>query len=471
MKLNELTIDQAQEGLFRGDFSSVELVRACLARIKKADSRIKAFITVCEKKALNQAREADQQLRKGIKKRLLGIPVAFKDLFVTEGIKTTAGSQVLADFIPQYDATVVRRFKEAGAIVVGKTNLDAWGHGSSGENSAFGATRNPWNQEYVPGGSSSGSGAALAAGMCLAATGTDTGSSIRLPASFCNLVGMKNTYGRVSRFGVIAMASSFDCPGCLTKTVKDQAAILEIISGQDGADATMPDQKVPDYSRILSQETGSLKIGLPKEYFNRGIDNEVGDLVKKAIRKIIDLSGGEIIPVSLPHTKYAMPCYYILVPSEISSNLARYDGIRYGRGRDKFGDEAKRRIMLGTYALSAGYYDAFYLKAQKIRTLIKRDFEKVFSKVDVIMAPTSPTLPFKLGEKTNDPLAMYLSDILVCPVNIAGIPALNLPVGFSKNGLPVGMQIIGSQFSEEKLLRIGYTYEQATEWYKIKPKI
>jgi aspartyl-tRNA(Asn)/glutamyl-tRNA(Gln) amidotransferase subunit A len=470
MKLNELTIKEAKKGLEGGKFSSVELTKACLNRIKQADSKIKAFITVCEKEALETAQKADEFFGKDVKKPLLGIPIAVKDLFLTKGIRTTAGSKVLENYFPQYDSTVVRRLKEAGAIIVGKTNLDAWGHGSSGENSDFFPTKNPWNFEHVPGGSSSGSGAALAASMCLAATGTDTGSSIRLPASFCNLVGLKSTYGRVSRHGVIAMASSFDCPGCLTQTIEDQARVLGVIAGQDEYDAAMPPEPVPNYLKFLGQKINGLKIGLPKEYFGKGISHEVRGAVKKAIEKLVS-QGARAVDVSLPHTEYAMACYYILVPSEISSNLARFDGLRYGQTREKFGAEAKRRIMLGTYALSAGYYDAYYRKAQKVRALIKKDFEQAFKKVDLLVGPNSPTPAFKLGEKVDDPLAMYLSDILVCPVNIAGIPGLNVPCGFSSTGLPIGMQIIGPQFSEGLILKAAHQYEQATPWHQRKPKL
>ena len=474
MKLNELTIKEAQEGLRKKDFSSTELVRACLRRIKEVDPKVNAFITVDEKGAIEQAKDCDRLIaasRRDIfeTKPLLGIPIAFKDLFSTKDLRTTAGSKIINDYFPPYDATVVRKLKEAGVVVLGKTNEDAWGHGSSGENSDHGPTRNPYDLSRVPGGSSSGSGVAVATGECFCATGTDVGSSVRLPAAFCNLVGIKPTYGRVSRYGIIAMASSFDTIGHLTKTVWDNAKILEITAGKDPYDATTMSVRVPKYTTELKRGIKGLKIGIPKEYFVSGVDKKIEKLTFSAIKKIEAL-GAKIKSVSLPHTEYAMACYYILVPSEISSNLARFDGIRYGLSRETFGDEAKRRIMLGTFTLSAGYYDAYYLKAQKVRTLIKRDFDEAFKKVDIIIAPASPTMPWPLGEKIDNPLQMYLSDVFLCPVNIAGVPSLNLPCGFI-NGLPVGMQIIGPQFREDLLFQAGFAYEQETQWYKTKPKI
>lgn len=470
MKLNELTLFAASEGLKKGQFSSVELTKACLVRIRQVEPQINAFITVCEKEALAQAKEADSALKRSEKKPLLGIPIGVKDLFLTKGIKTTAGSQALANFIPPYDATTIKKLKEAEVVILGKTNQDAWAHGSSGENSDFGNTHNPWQLDYTPGGSSSGSGAAVAASQCLAALGTDTGGSIRLPASFCGVVGMKPTYGRVSRYGIVAMASSLDSPGCLTKTVTDQAMMLQVMAGADPHDATTLPAPVPDYQQFLGQEIKDLKIGLPKEYLGEGTTPEVKKIFEKALKEMERL-GARLVEVSLPHTQYAMSCYYIIVSSEISSNLARYDGIRFGFDRSQFGDEAKRRIMLGTYSLSAGYYDAYYLKAQKVRTLIKQDFEKAFAKVDVLLAPTSPTPPFKLGEKVDDPLTMYLSDVLACPINLAGLPSLNVPGGFTSANLSVGLQIIGPQLSEGLLLKIGFAYEQATGWYEKKPSL
>lgn len=477
MDLNELTIKEVQKGLREKKFSAVELTKACLAQIKKLNPRINAFITVCEKEALEEAKKADEQfnnltIEQSSNYPLLGIPIALKDLFSTKEIRTTAASKVLADYIPVYDATVVKKLKNAGAIIIGKTNCDAWAHGSSGENSDFGPTKNPWNKEYVPGGSSSGSAAALSAEMCLAATGTDTGGSIRLPASFCNLVGLKPTYGRVSRTGIIAMASSLDSIGHFTKTVEDSALLLNITAGKDELDATTPEVPVPDYTKSLKKGIKGLKIGLPKQYFVEGTDVNVKNLMEKAIA-VLENEGAKI--VELPHTKFANPCYYIIQPAEVSSNLARYDGIRFGRGREFFGDEAKRRIMLGTFTLSAGYYEAYYKKAMQVRTLVKKDFEEAFnpstsSGCDAIITPVSPTPPWKLGEKVDNPLKMYLSDIFTITANLAGIPALSVPIGFV-NGLPVGMQILGPQFSEELLFQVGYAYEKETQWHKVKPNI
>lgn len=472
MKLNQLTISQAKKGLKEKKFSSLELVNACLSQIEKNDSKINAFITVCKKEALDKAKWADKQLNNQTIEQsntypLLGIPIALKDLFSTKDIKTTVGSKILADYIPVYDATVVKKLKDAGAVIIGKTNLDAWAHGSSGENSDFGPTKNPWNQDYVPGGSSSGSAAALAADMCLAAAGTDTGGSIRLPASFCNVVGLKPTYGRVSRYGIVAMASSLDSIGHFTKTVEDSALLLNITAGNDAFDATTPQKEVPDYMKNLKKGVKGIKIGVPKEYFTEGLDQRIKSEIEKALKKYDEL-GAEIISISLPHTEYANACYYIIQPAEVSSNLARYDGIRFGSARQNFGDEAKRRIMLGTFTLSAGYYEAYYKKAMQVRTLIKQDFDAAFQKIDAIIAPVSSTPPWKLGEKVDDPLEMYLSDIYTVTANLAGIPGLTVPSGFI-NELPVGMQILGPQFSEELLFRIGYAHEQETQWHKEKP--
>jgi aspartyl-tRNA(Asn)/glutamyl-tRNA(Gln) amidotransferase subunit A len=472
MLLNQLTIKEAKKGLKEKNFSSVELVEACLEQIRKHDKKINAFITVCEKEALEEARKADKLFHQPpvtSHQSLLGVPIAIKDLYLTKGIKSTAGSKVLNDYLPQYDATAVKRLKEAGAIIIGKTNLDAWAHGSSGENSDYGLTKNPWNLKYVPGGSSSGSAAALAASMCLASTGTDTGGSIRLPASFCNLVGLKPTYGRVSRYGVVAMASSLDSIGHFSRCVFDAALILNLTAGHDPHDATTPPKEVPDYTREIEKGIKGFKFGLPSEYFDKGLDEKVKRVVEEAIKNLVEL-GGRFIKISLPHTEYALAAYYIIQPSEVSSNLARYDGIRYGFPREKFADEAKRRIMLGTFSLSAGYYEAYYLKAMKVRTLIKKDFDMAFSKVDVIIAPVSPTPPFKIGEKAEDPLKMYLSDILTVTANLAGIPVLSVPAGFV-DGLPVGIQFLGPQFSEESLFQAAYAYEQATDWQQRRPKL
>lgn len=472
INLNQLTITEALRGLREKKFSSVELTKACLEQIAKHDSKINAFITVDEKGALEQAKRADDLASKALSLQgypLLGIPIALKDIFLTKGLKTTAASKVLENYIPQYDATVVKKLKTAGAVILGKTNLDAWAHGSSGENSDFGPTLNPWNRERVPGGSSSGSAAALASDMCLAATGTDTGGSIRLPASFNNLVGLKPTYGRVSRYGIIAMASSLDSIGHFTKTVEDSALILNTTAGRDNMDATTPNVAVPDYKNSLGEDIKGLRIGLPKEYFGEGLEKNVKEKTMEAV-KVLEKLGAKIEEISLPNTEYANACYYIIQPSEVSSNLARYDGIRFGNPRDSFGQEAKRRIMLGTFTLSAGYYDAYYRKAMQVRTLIKQDFDKAFEKVDAIITPVSPTPPWKLGEKIDDPLKMYLSDVFTVTTNLAGIPGLSVPAGFVDD-LPTGIQILGPQFSEEKLFQIGFAYEQATQFYKQKPNI
>lgn len=471
MNLTELTIKQLIEGYKNKSFSVTEVVKAYLERTHKINPELNVFITVLEKEAKEQAQKADRIIsNEGIRANsLLGIPIALKDLYLTKGIRTTAGSKVLDNYIPQYDATTVKKLKDAGAIIIGKTNCDAWAHGSSGENSDYGPTLNPWNKEYVPGGSSSGSAVSVAAGLSAASTGTDTGGSIRQPASFCNVVGLKPTYGRVSRYGIVAMASSFDSIGHFTKTVEDNAIFLNVTSGQDEMDATTSPVEAPDYTSSLKKGVKGIKIGLPKEYFIKGAAPEIKDAVKKAI-KILEEKGAQIVEVSLPHTEYAMATYYIIQPAEVSSNLARYDGIRFGSARQSFEDEAKRRIMLGTFTLSAGYYEAYYKKAMQVRTLIKKDFEDAFSKVDAIIAPVSPTLPWKFGEKVDDPLKMYLSDVFTVTANLAGIPGLSVPCGFV-NGFPVGFQILGPQFSEELLYQVGYAYEQETRWYLSKPSL
>lgn len=465
MRLNNLTIKKARQGLKKREFSSEELVSACLEQINA--SNLNAFITVCEKEALTKAKEADKLIEDGQNLPLLGIPIAVKDIYCTKGIRTTAALRVLDDYIPQYDATVITKLKAAGAIIIGKTNCDAWAHGSSGENSDFGPTKNPWNEEHVPGGSSSGSAVSVASGMAIAATGTDTGGSIRLPASFTNTVGLKPTYGRVSRYGIIAMASSLDTIGHFTKTVEDSAIFLNVTAGQDKKDASTPPQTIPDYEKGLSGDIKGLKIGVPKEYFIEGLDKRIKENIENAI-KFYEKSGAKIAEISLPYTDSAIACYYILQPAEVSSNLARHDGIRYGNPRGDFGQEAKRRIMLGTFTLSVGYYDAYYKKAMKIRTLILQDFDNAFKKVDAIITPTSPTLPWKFGEKVNDPLKMYLSDAFTVTANIAGIPGLAIPTGFI-DGLPVGMQILGPHFSEDLLFKLGNFYEKSHDFYKQTP--
>ncbi len=456
---------------------TVELTELFLKRAHELNKKLNCYITISDDFAIKQAKKVDQLIADNQPLApLAGIPIAIKDLFSTRGIRTTAASKILEDYIPPYDATVVTRLKESNTVFIGKTNLDAWGHGSSGENSDFEPTLNPYDLERVPGGSSSGSAAALAASCCLVATGTDTGGSIRLPASFCNLVGLKPTYGRVSRYGVIAMTSSLDSIGHITKTVYDNALVLNVTAGQDDFDATTLSNPPEDYTKDIDRGVKGLKIGLPSQYYEK-LDEKIKNLIFEAVKKLENL-GAKIVDISLPYTEYGVATYYIIQPSEVSSNLARYDGIRFGHDRSKFQAEAKRRIILGTYTLSAGYYDAYYLKAMKVRRLIREDFVKAFSKVDALICPVSPTLPFKFGEKVDDPLAMYLSDIYTVNANLAGVPSLALPCGFiegpsisSGQGLPVGMQIIGPDFSEKLIYQLGYAYEQETKWYESKPKL
>lgn len=455
-----LTIEETQKGLADKKFTCVDLVDTYLDNINKHNKELNIFLTITEDSAYKQAKEGDQFIRDNKDpfelKPLLGVVVAYKDLFLTKGVRTTASSKVLENFIPTYSATSVKRIGGAGAIMIGKTNNDAWGHGSSGENSDFGPTKNPWNKDYVPGGSSSGSAAALAANMALISTGTDTGSSVRLPAVFCNLFGLKPTYGAVSRYGVIAMASSLDTVGNFARCTRDVKQIFETIKGEDGHDGTVVK------AEYLSPKA-KMRVGIPKEYFVEGVDPEVKKAVMEAA-KVYEKEGVELVEVSLPHTKYAISIYYIVMPAEVSSNLGRYDAVRYGNGRNSFGDEAKRRIMLGSYVLSAGYYDAYYLKAMKVRSLLIKEFDQAFEKVDAIIAPVSPTPPFKLGEKTNDPLQMYLADIFTVSANLAGIPGLAVPCGFTKNGLPLGFQLMGPRFSENVLFELGKLYEKATDY-------
>ncbi len=468
--LYKLNLKQAREGLKNKDFSSVELTRSCLDQISKTNDKLNAFITVMEDVAIKAAEEADSQLASQGQalraKPLLGIPISLKDMFNAKGIKTTAGSNVLSDYISPYDSTVVRKLKEAGAIIIGKTNQDAWAHGSSGENSDFKATKNPWSLEHVPGGSSSGSSVAVAANMAFAAMGTDTGGSIRLPASFTSTVGLKPTYGRVSRYGVISMASSHDSIGHFAKNVEDSALLLQVTAGHDPMDGTSSRKEVPNYSDTLGNGLKGIRVGVDPEFHSEHIESETLSLLAKAYNTIKNLmeSSDDFIPnISLPHSKAATAAYYIIQPSEVSSNLARYDGIRYGQNRNAFGEEAKRRIMLGTHALSSGYYDQYYNKASRIRSLLIQDYKKAFEKVDVTIAPVSPTPPWKLGEKVNDPLKMYLSDIFTVTANLAGLPAISIPIGFTKSGLPVGMQIIAPHFREELLFQLGHAYEQETQ--------
>lgn len=466
----KLTIKDAISLIASKQLKAAELVSACLDRAQKFNKKLNSFLTITADYARAQAEKIDKLITDNQKlPELAGTPIALKDLYSTKDIKTTAGSKVLANYTPVYDATTVTKLKDAGVAIVGKTNLDAWGHGASGENSDFGPSRNPFDQSRVPGGSSSGSAIAVATGASLFAMGTDTGGSIRFPASFCNLVGMKPTYGRVSRYGVIAMASSLDTMGHFTKTVYDNALVLNVTVGADSFDATASQAPAEDYTRGIDRGVKGLKIGIPREYF-QNLSKDIKEKVLSAVR-ILEKSGAIINnSISLPHTEYGVACYYLIQPSEVSSNLARYDGIRFGYGRQNFGAEAKRRIILGTFALSSGYYDAYYAKAMKVRRLIREDFVKVFSKVDALICPVSPTLPFKLGEKVSDPLSMYLSDIFTVNANLAGVPSLAVPCGFVQN-LPVGFQLIGPDFSEKLLYRVAYTYEQETKWYQRTPKL
>ncbi|MBI2639067.1 Asp-tRNA(Asn)/Glu-tRNA(Gln) amidotransferase subunit GatA [Candidatus Peregrinibacteria bacterium] len=487
MSLSTLTIHEAAAGLRAKKFSSVELTKACLERIKKLEPTVKAFTLVTEETALEQARQADKTLnpQPSTPNHLHGIPVALKDVFCTEGIRTTACSNILKNFVPPYDATAVKRLKAVGMVLLGKTNTDEFTCGASTETSCFGTSKNPWDPARTPGGSSGGSAAAVASDECIYALGTDTGGSIRQPAAYCGITGLKVTYGRVSRFGVISMASSLDTIGPMAKDVEDAAIIMNVIAGHDEYDSTTPEVKVPDYTESLqAKDLKGLRIGLPKEYFIPGMDPEVEAFVRQAVEQLKKL-GATVREISLPHSKYGLAVYYVLCPSEVSANMARYDGIRYGPGPSKegedlyeyylnsrgegFGDEMKRRIMIGTYALSSGYYDAYYLKAQKVRTLVKRDFEKAFKEVDVIVTPTTPATAFKIGENSADPVKMYLEDIFTVSVNIAGMPALAIPCGISKAGLPIGMQIIGPQFEEPRLLKVGAAFQRVTDWHKKKP--
>lgn len=462
------SIGEIQRGYREKKWSVTQVTKACLSRVEKLDGRIKAFLTVVSDRALERAEELDRELAKDQKvldqKPLFGIPYAAKDLFSTKGIRTTTGSKVLENYLPAYDATVIGRLDESGAVLIGKTNQDAWAHGTSGENSDFFPTHNPWDLNCVPGGSSSGSAAAVASRMVPFALGTDTGGSIRCPASFCGVTGLKPTYGRVSRYGVIAMASSLDSVGHISLSVEDAARVLTVTAGRDPHDATTPEREVPSYLKGLDNPIGGLKVGVPKEYLSQGVLPEVRLIVEKALAKLEEL-GAKAVEVSLPHTSEALAVYYIVQPAEVSSNLARYDGIRFGNGRERFGKEAKRRIMLGTYILSAGYYEAYYRKAMQVRTLICQDFQEVFGGVDVLIGPVMPHGAFRLEEKVEDPLSLYLEDVLTVPVNLAGLPALAVPCGFEEKGLPVGLQIIGPQFSEDLLFRVGHAYQKVTDWH------
>ncbi len=467
--LNNLSLQQAKQLLRQKKATSLELTRFYLERIKKLEPKISAFITVCEKEAQDQAKKADELLSQGDKKPLLGIPISVKDNFNTIGIQTTASSKVLESYIPPYDATVVASLKRAGAVIVGKTNMDAWAHGSSTETSDFGPTKNPWNIKTLPGGSSGGSAASVAADEVVASIGSETAGSIRQPAAWCGVVGLKPTYGRVSRYGVVAMGSSLDSPGPITKTVEDSAMILNILAGKDKFDATTSPNIVEDYSKNLNKNISGLKIGISSKYFKK-CESEVEKKVEQAL-KVFEELGAKIQEIKLFDPQYAIAVYTIIQRAEVSSNLARYDGIRYGNGRSKFGEEAKRRIMLGTYALSAGYYDQYYNKAQKVRTLIIEDFKKAFKQVDVIVGPTSPSTALPLGASKGHPMFGEMADILVEPSSIAGLPGINVPCGFSREDLPVGMQIIGPQFSESIILNVANQFEKNTDFHKVKPKL
>jgi aspartyl-tRNA(Asn)/glutamyl-tRNA(Gln) amidotransferase subunit A len=485
LKLYDLTIHQAHDLLKRKEASSLELTKAVLKRIAEVEEKVGAIVSITEDLALSQAEQADERISDGDFSPLIGIPALIKDNMCTKGIRTTCSSRMLENFVPPYDAMVVEKLKEAGMVMVGKTNMDEFAMGSSTENSALFPTHNPWGLDRVPGGSSGGSAVGVATDEAIYALGSDTGGSIRQPAGFCSVVGFKPTYGRVSRYGLVAFASSLDQIGPLTKDVTDSALVMNVIAGYDPRDSTSANYPVPDYTKSLIPDLRGFRLGVPKEYFVEGMEKEVEEVMRTAIAKLEELGAEVDWEVSLPHTKYALAAYYIIAPSEAMANLARYDGVKYGFSYQDaesmwdamektrqfgFGPEVKRRIILGTYALSAGYYDAYYLKAQKVRTLIRREFEQVFERFDALIAPTSPTVPFKIGEKVDDPLQMYLSDVCTLPINIAGIPGLSVPAGFS-DGLPVGMQIIGKPFSEETLLRIGFAYEQATEWEERKPPL
>ena len=488
-ELFRLTIHEAAALLRRREISSVQLTQAVLERIYAVDNAVKAYLSLLPEAALESAAAADRVLAAAADPAslpaLLGIPLAIKDVILVEGAPATCGSKMLEDFIPPFEATVTGKLRAAGAVLLGKTNTDEFAMGSSTENSAYFTTRNPWDLSRVPGGSSGGSAAAVAADECLGALGTDTGGSVRQPASLCGVVGLKPSYGRVSRYGLVAFASSLDQIGALAKDVTDAALLLQAIAGHDPLDSTSMDAPAPDYTAALRDDIRGLRVGVPREYFIAGMQPEVEQAVRAAIAQLAAL-GAQIIEISLPHTQYALPVYYLIAPAEASANLARYDGVRYGlrhpdaqtmwegfklsRGAG-FGPEVKRRIMLGAYALSAGYYDAYYLKAQQVRTLLKRDFDQAFEQVDVIAAPVSPTTAFKIGEKAGDPMSMYLADVFTLSLNLAGNCGLSVPCGFDLQGLPIGLQLIGPAFGEAAILRAAYVYEQATGWRARRPEI
>ena len=486
MQLYELTIHEAHTLLKKKEISSEELTRSVLERIDALDEKLGAYITITADTALEQARQADREISKGRCQPLTGIPLAIKDLICIKGVRTTCASRILENYVPPYDATVAQKLKNAGAVFIGKVNMDEFAMGSSTENSGLKLTRNPWDLTRIPGGSSGGSAVAVSADMCMGALGSDTGGSIRQPASHCSVVGMKPTYGRVSRYGLVAYASSLDQIGPLAKDVTDCALILNVIAGYDSADSTSVQKEVPDYTRSIEDGLKDLTIGIPKEYHSdEGLDPDVARAVRQAIDIFKDL-GAKCVEISLPYTDYLVAVYYVIAPSEASSNLARYDGVKYGfRNKDEnelwemyrgtrsngFGPEVQRRIIIGTYCLSAGYYDAYYGQASAVRTLIIEDFKKAFEKCDVILTPVAPTPAFKLGEIIDDPLTMYLSDVFTISANLAGIPGMSVPCGFSAEGLPIGLQLLGRHFEEEKLLKTAYNFEQATDFHKVKPAL
>ena len=486
MKLHELTIQQAHELLKKREISSQDLTRAILDRIDSVEESVAAYITVAREMALSQADRADTEISQGRLSPLTGIPIAIKDLICTQGLRTTCGSKILENFIPPYDATVISKLKQMGAVIIGKLNMDEFAMGSTTENSGFKPTYNPWDVTRIPGGSSGGAAAAVAADMCIGALGSDTGGSIRQPASHCGVVGMKPTYGRVSRFGLVAYASSLDQIGPLTKNVTDCALLMSAIAGYDAADSTSVPQDVPDYTLFLEEGLKGLVVGIPKEYQSaEGLDPDVSDAIHRAVETLEEL-GAECVEVSLPRTDYVVAAYYVIATSEASSNLARYDGVKYGY-RDKaqqrlidmyestrskgFGPEVQRRIILGTYSLSAGYYDAYYGKASQIRTMIMEDFKRAFDACDVIVSPVAPTPALKIGAVADDPLTMYLSDIFTLSANLAGIPGISIPCGFSTENLPIGLQIMAKHFAEPALFKVAYNFEQATHYHKKKPKL
>ena len=481
MKLFEQPAHVLHDMLVNKEITSLELTEAVLARIDQVEGDVQAYLTVTRDEAIAQAKAVDEKIARGEEIAFLeGIPGAIKDNICTKGVKTTCASRILQKFVPPYDATVVQKLAAQNPVVLGKTNLDEFAMGGSTENSAFHPTHNPWNTDCVPGGSSGGSAAAVAAGTAVWALGSDTGGSIRQPASFCGVVGMKPTYGRVSRYGLVAYASSLDQIGPITKDVTDCANILNIIAGRDEMDSTSIDKEVPDYTKSLVQDVKGLKLGLPKEYFVKGMDPEVESAVKAAVKQLESL-GAEVVEISLPNTDYAISTYYLIAPAEAATNLARYDGVSYGeRAEDAadlvemmtktrsqyLGEEVKRRIMIGNYALSAGYYDAYYLKALKVRRLVKEDYDKAFKEVDVIICPAAPSVAYKIGEKIDNPLEMYLQDACTVPLNLAGLPGISVPCGYNKDKMPIGMQIIGKALDEETLIRVAYTYEQSQSYHQ-----